>query len=256
MNCEELRDLYELYAMGAVDPAEKREIDEHLARSCPVCTPAVKQARGLVSSLALAALPVDPPKLLRERVMDSVVPLPEKPTSVTWLTHAWATLAVLMLAAVIWFVFANQRLEMEIVGLNRSVAEAKTVNAELASRNQVLTSALALVILPEARQLVFGRSDRQQPPRGRIWVHPDRGVLLLASNLPPAPAGKAYEMWVVPKGAPPLPAGLFNSDQQGFAAHVWPRPVNVAATSAIAVTLEQATGAAAPTGAPLISASL
>ncbi len=255
MNCEELKDLYELYAMGVVDAAEKRAIDEHLANSCPVCTPAVKQARRLVSSLALAAPPAEPPKLLRERVMDSVVPLPEKPTSVTWLTHAWATLAVLMLGAVIWFVFANQRLEMEMARLNRSVAEAKTANAELAARNQVLTSALALVILPEARQLAFGSSDRQ-PPRGRIWIHPDRGVLLLASNLPPAPAGKAYEMWVVPRGAPPLPAGLFNSDQQGFAAHVWPQPVNVAATSAIAVTLEQAAGAPAPTSAPIITAGL
>jgi anti-sigma-K factor RskA len=89
-----------------------------------------------------------------------------------------------------------------------------------------------------------------------VWVHPQRGVLLIASNLPPAPAGKAYEMWIVPKGAPPIPAGLFNSDPQGVATHVWSQPVNLASAAAVAVTLEAAGGVPAPTSTPLIVAGL
>jgi anti-sigma-K factor RskA len=255
MTCDELRDFYELYAMGVAEKDEKREIDEHLARNCPVCVPGVKQARRLASSLALAAPPLTPPPLLRERVLDSVIPLPERPTSVTWLTHAWATLAVLMLAAVLWYSVASRKLESQVAALTRSIADAQSTNAELMARNRMLTDAMALITLPDARQLVFGRPDRE-PPRGRIWVHPERGVLLLASNLPPAPAGKAYEMWVIPKGAVPLPAGLFNSDAQGVATHVWPQPVNVANTATIAVTMENESGVPAPTTAPLIAAGL
>ena len=37
MTHEELRDLYELYALGALDPGEKAEIEEHLARGCVEC---------------------------------------------------------------------------------------------------------------------------------------------------------------------------------------------------------------------------
>jgi hypothetical protein len=38
--------------------------------------------------------------------------------------------------------------------------------------------------------------------------------LVVAHELPPAPAGKDYQMWIVPKGegAAPIPAGLLQRD--------------------------------------------
>ncbi len=256
MSCDELKELYELYALGAADAAERREIEEHLERNCPVCSPGVKQARRFAASLALTAPAVEPPQRLRDRIVTAVAHGPERPSSVTWLTHAWATLAVLMLAAVLWFVSAGRRLEAEIAAASRRLAEAQTVNAELMARNHMLAGALELITLPDARQLIFGR-PQGEPPRGRIWVHAQRGVLLLASHLPPAPAGKAYEMWIVrkPTAGAPIPAGLFNSDPQGEAMHVWAEPVNVAAAAAVAVTLEPASGVPAPTSTPVIAAT-
>ena len=255
MSCDELKEIYELYALGAADPQEQRELEEHLARKCPTCVAGLNSARRLVASLALAAPQVDPPTRLRDRVLGAVAPAPVKVVGWTWLTHAWATLAVLMLVAVLWYVYAERKLESEIAALTRRLAEARSVNAELLAHNQLLVSALELINLPDARQLVFGQPDRQ-PPRGRIWVHPQRGVLLLASNLPPAPSGKTYAMWIVPKGAAPIPAGLFNSDPQGVATHVWTQPVNLASAQAVAVTLEPGGGVAAPTSKPIIAAAL
>lgn len=255
MSCDELKELYELYALGAVDPAERREVEEHLERNCPTCGAGIKQAQRLVASLALAAPQVEPPKRLRHRVVGSVAPESQRPTALSWSNHAWATLALVMLAAVLWYVYEGRKLEAEVAALNHRMAEAKTLHAELVARNQLLTDALSLINLPDARQLVFGRPEGQ-PPRGRVWVHPQRGVVLLASNLRPAPAGKIYEMWVVPKKAPPIPAGLFNSDPQGIATHVWTQPVDVAAAGAIAVTLEPEGGAPTPTSTPLIVAGL
>ena len=37
MTCEELRESYELYALGVLDGEEKSEIDAHLGRGCPAC---------------------------------------------------------------------------------------------------------------------------------------------------------------------------------------------------------------------------
>jgi anti-sigma-K factor RskA len=257
MSCEELQELYELYALGAVDPAERQQIEEHLAQDCAACKTEFARAQRVAALLALSTPVAGPPKRLRDRVLALAAPQSERRTSVTWLTHAWATLAILMLAAVIWYSYSRRALTAEVAALQRKLAQVEAQNAELAARNQVLLTALELVHLPDARQVTFGRPDRE-PPRGRIWVHPQRGVLLLASHLTPAPPGKAYEMWIIPKGkgAAPIPAGLFNSDQRGEATHVWPQPVNPDATAAIAVTLEPAGGVPAPTSTPIIVAGL
>ena len=55
-------------------------------------------------------------------------------------------------------------------------------------------------------------------------------MLLIASNLPPAPAGKIYEMWMIPKGGKPVPAGLFQSESTGAAMHIQPGPVDADAS--------------------------
>jgi hypothetical protein len=143
---------------------------------------------------------------------------------------------------------------MELAGLEARLAEAATGQAELSARNRMLTDALALLNLPETRQLTFGGAE-PAPPRGRVWVHAQRGVVLLASRLPRAPAGRIYEMWIVPKQGAPLPAGLFQSNAQGEAAHVWLQPVDVAAAGAVAVTLEPEGGVPAPTSTPVIVAA-
>jgi anti-sigma-K factor RskA len=89
-----------------------------------------------------------------------------------------------------------------------------------------------------------------------VFVNPSRGVLLIASNLPRTPADKIYEMWIIPKAAKPVPAGLFQSQDDGNAMHVQPGTVDVPSTAAIAVTVENRAGADQPTTQPLIVAPL
>ena len=47
MTCQELGDLFELYALGVLEPAEKSEIDAHLARGCDNCQHALSEALAL-----------------------------------------------------------------------------------------------------------------------------------------------------------------------------------------------------------------
>ena len=83
-------------------------------------------------------------------------------------------------------------------------------------------------------------------------------MLLIASNLPPAPSGKAYEMWLIPKGGKPRPvrAGMFQSESDGAAMHMEHGAVDMADTAAIAVTMEVDNGVDAPTSQPMIVAPL
>ena len=61
-----------------------------------------------------------------------------------------------------------------------------------------LNEAFAILNGPDTTVTTFGAGPAA-PPKGKVFVNPRQGVLLIASNLPPAPAGKAYEMWVIPK---------------------------------------------------------
>jgi len=94
------------------------------------------------------------------------------------------------------------------------------------------------------------------PPRGNVLVNPRLGVLLIASNLPALAAGKTYQMWVIPKGGAPRPAGLFQSTAQGTALHMLSGPVDPAAVSAVAVSVEPESGSAGPTTTPIIMAAV
>jgi hypothetical protein len=65
-----------------------------------------------------------------------------------------------------------------------------------------------------------------------------RLVPLLTSNLPSAPHGKIYAMWVIPAGDKPVRAGLLQTESHGTAVYLRKGGVDVAATAAVAVTIE------------------
>jgi anti-sigma-K factor RskA len=63
-------------------------------------------------------------------------------------------------------------------------------------------------------------------------------------------------MWVIPKSGKPASAGLFQSGSDGSAMHMRSGPVDVAATGAVAVTVENEGGVEQPTSQPVIVAAL
>jgi anti-sigma-K factor RskA len=240
--CQEFSELYELCAMGVLDAENKSEMEEHLGTGCPVCSDGIKRATALVSLLATMPEQVQPPARLRRRVLASVG---IEKSNWGWIA-AFAAVSVASIIAVVWLNADNRQRD---VALAKARAEVDRTAADLASAQ----SALQFLNEPETKQVVFGQGQRQ-PSRGRVFVNPQRGVLLIASNLPPAPSGKIYELWVISKQGVPQPAGLFQSNLQGYALYLRGGALDVANSGAIAVTLEPASGSNAPTTTPIIVA--
>jgi anti-sigma-K factor RskA len=72
-------------------------------------------------------------------------------------------------------------------------------------------------------------------------------MLFMASNMAMPPAGKAYELWIIPMAGAPVPAGMFKPDEHGNAVMMdHPMPPGVEA-KAFAVTMEKEEGANTPT---------
>jgi len=92
-------------------------------------------------------------------------------------------------------------------------------------------------------------TDLATRAHGKFVYDRDTGrAMLMAYDLPPAPAGKAYQLWFIAEGKPPMPGRVFNTGAAGRAEMHEQLPVEARAASVFAVTLEPAGGVAAPTG--------
>ena len=245
MNCPELRDHYELYALGLAENPERDEIRAHLNRGCEVCMPEMKRARELVALLGGSSASAAPSPKLRRRILASV--------GVEQRAFGWAPLlagtTAMFLAAAIYFGGREWDFSRQVVRLTE---QSRAQIIELTRLNE----AMQLMNGPDTTVTSFG--EKKPVPKGKLFYNPSKGALLIASNLPPAPAGKAYELWYIPKakGASPARAGMFQSQSDGTVMQMIPGPIDANTTAAIAVTLENEAGVDAPTSTPVIVATL
>lgn len=244
MTHEELSDLYELYVMGALDPEERAELEQHLATSCAQCKAGIRSALSLGAFMATLPDSIQPPKALRRRVLASIGVEPK--SSRIWLS-ALAALSACLLISVLVLWIEDTRHKDELASVQAQLRQASTDLSRIEVAFRFLNE-------PETKRAVFGKGQ-PVPPRGSVFVNP-RGVLLFASNLPPTPSDRTYELWILPKTGNAIPAGLFQSDAQGNTLYLRDSPVDMSATKAIAVTVEPASGSPAPTTTPIIVAAL
>ncbi len=242
MNCEDLRDHYDLYALDIAEEPERGEIRAHLDRGCAVCVAGVKRSLEITALMGAAANQAQPSPKLRRRILASVGSDDRRFSWVPVLALAAALLLIVVGASL---VVRGSRAEATLLALTRAQS------AEIAR----LTQAFAIVSGPRTTEVSFGGAQ-PRPPEGKVFLNPARGVLLIASNLPRTPVDKIYEMWIIPRGAKPVPAGLFQSQDDGTAMHVRPGIVDLASTAAVAVTVENQAGADQPTSTPLIVAAV
>ena len=239
MTCRELQDAYELYALGVLESEEKAEIDAHVARGCETCRQGLADARAMNAAL-LSFVPVEYPSArLKRRVMEGI--------GVRHPGWGWtaALAATLMLVLALWLAVQERERTTQL-------AEARRTLMQVNGERDRLTQALQFLSDPQTVPASFGKGPAA-PPRGYVFLHPQLGVLLIASNLPAAGEGKAYEMWVIPKGGAPRPAGLFQSEG-ARAVHILNGPIDLAKLGVVAVTVEPEAGSAAPTSPPIIAA--
>jgi hypothetical protein len=198
----------------------------------------MKRARELAALLGGAADPAAPSPKLRRRILASAG---FEQRRFGWAPFLGLATALSLFAA--FYFSSRERQFAEQAVVMRSEMRRQTI--ELTR----LTEAFAILSSPSTIEVGFGGG-----PKGKVYVDRSRGVLLIASNLPPAPAGKLYEMWTIPKGGKPVPAGLFQSDGNGAAMHLQPGQVDPN-LGVVAVTLENEAGTLSPTMPIVVAAS-
>lgn len=144
MTCQELADLFELYALGVLEPAEKSEIDAHLARGCGNCQHALSEALALNAGVLSFVPEAAPRRRLKRRLLTSVgVHYP----SWGWV---WAVGAVCLLMIAAWLGVEERRRTFEL-------AEARRALIDSNSERDRLTQALQFLSDPQTVPASFGK---------------------------------------------------------------------------------------------------
>lgn len=245
------------YALGALETDERRAFEAHLAE-CDHCAAEVRSLGRVTSGLAQSVPLVTPRAALRERVLHAVgardARAVEPPAHRRWALGNWlAYAACVAVATAAVFYAMNLRERVESLEARLDAAQVRLAAADRAmveSRQVAFEMQSAMAVLAAADLL---RVDLQGAPAapqaaGRALWSRQSGLVFAASNLPPLPAGRIYQIWLVASG-PPVSAGLIAPDESGRSVGIFRTPVDVTGPVTVAVTIEPAGGVPAPTGA-------
>jgi hypothetical protein len=164
-----------------------------------------------------------------------------------WLAAA----ASLVLAAALGLYSLNLRSRIGALELRLQEATDRATTGErrIADLRRVADDAhsqLAVLVAPDLQRIDLAGQPRAPQASARAFWSRSRGLVFTASNLPAAPAGKTYQLWVLTKQPAPISAGLFKPDPSGRVDAVFETPSDLPQPIGMAVTIEQDGGVPSP----------
>jgi len=217
------------YALDALDGEERAAFELHVAQ-CALCRAEVASFRDVAAQLAAAAPDAAPAPALRRRVLA----VARRPVPLAWLAAA----AGFVLALVLGGAWLSER------------SALTAARDSLAAQGELLATVLA----PDVG--VANLAATGKPPSARLFWNPARHrVVMAVFDLPPAPAGRTYQLWAIATGKPPVSLGTFNTGPDGRLTAAMAVPAGLA-FDLTAVTEEPAGGSPQPTQNPFLVGSV
>ena len=250
-----------LYAMGALTPEEAAEVRAHVD-TCAACRDEVAAAAGDLAMVAMSVEQHAVPEGSRQRFLDRIASDASSQPSRLQKTASerqvlafkpaarrmalWSTRVALgTVAALLLVITYYHRQSVFLHDQNRLLSERIQ---ELRERDAKAQMVMDLLKDPTAQHVMLTAAKSKPAPIARTVYMASKGALLMqASNLDPLPAGKTYELWVIPMKGAPMPAGMFRPDTAGNASVVMPDMPKGVEAKAFGVTIENAGGSATPT---------
>jgi anti-sigma-K factor RskA len=281
---EELREIAALYVLGSLTQQEARSFENHIKEGCLICEAERRKYEHAVAAIGLSAEEAVPPEYIRdllsarieresqtappaapaspeaeerdaiESLRPSLPPfslLSESRTSRSNVIPWMLGVVVIILGILAAYEYRlardlNTQLQASIAAARADAEDAQTRldshKTDLDNLEQIL-SAIGKPGVRIARLVV----QTSPPPSSAVVIwDTDRNNCLILGNLPPAPAGKIYQLWFFTPTAK-LSAGSFKSDSANRVFAAFSVPGNAANASVAVVTLEPDNGSQIPT---------
>lgn len=249
MNCQQVDELGAAYALGAVDPDERQQIERHLA-TCGQPHVDARGAAGAGSLVAVSSEPVLPSPALRRRLMATVAAIPQehrprpavptaaKPTDSMARRPGWLERTGLLRPLALGTMAAT---------LVLAVA-AGALWSQLADRNADLRAVAEAIAAGDTAYAVQGEAG------SGLLIDGDDGATLVLSNLAALSGDDLYELWLIDAEGNPVAVGT-HRPTAGAELTVIPLEQDPGGFATFAVTVE-ARRVDAPTSDPVLVARL
>lgn len=228
MNYDEVRELLGAFALDAVDDDERAEIEQYL-REHPELRAEVQGYREAAAQLAGAG---DPPSSdIWQRVSQAIAGASiSAPRLQPKRVFSWRVGIAAGFAALIGVVSLSFYLQSRIADLERTQG-----------MDPVTAAAAAVISDPTTRIVTL--TDEESATVGRVVIAEGGRSFIFLEGVDPVDASHTYQLWSVADGGTAVSVGLLGADPG-------PVAINLGAMDGgiLAVTVEAAGGATAPTG--------
>lgn len=269
----DLHDLSSLYAVDALEPAERAAFESHLA-GCPPCRAEVASYAETTAQLA-AAVALEPPPALRTSVLDAIhgtFPLPARPDTATATATAQPAAGDAEREPAKGSLGDRARSDrgshVSLDALRRRYRRVLVAAVSTALVPGVLAGGWGLGVQAEQRhqeQIVAQEQDRENRllaasdvttrsmdvggQAGTLFVSREQNTAMFVSDdLPDPGENSEYQLWLM-DGDTPVPDAHFSGGQL----RTW-LTGDVADADAVAMTIEPAGGSTTPT-LPLVAST-
>jgi hypothetical protein len=276
---EEVRELAAIYALGALTQHEARSFELHL-RDCPICKSELRKLEHASVGIGLAVKEIETPEYLRELLLARIErepmtpvsvasPNPDSPASETiaqidrskpkdkrrgsklrW--ALWIALIVSILANLLAFYnlystqVLNGRLQTELAASKTAIEDLRIELEDQKKKPADLAQILKVAGKPGMRIAWLAGQPPAASSSGTLFWDTEQHRYLLMGFFPPAPQGKAYQLWFVTP-ATKVSAGLIETNPDGPTYTTASIPIDSPDVTAVGITLEPDGGSPMPT---------
>ncbi len=240
----------QLFALGALPESEAASLRLHLA-SCDLCSAKLAESRGHASLLAFNADQHLPSAAAKQRLLariaadtspisSSSLRQEKKPAARWW---NWVFVPATAFLAILSFALWRQNVQLfaELRSAQRIASDFEKERVHVQKVVNALTASETITVK------LSGTPDAPGST-GIVKYNAQTGLMVYTAQLPPLPAEKVYQMWLVPANGAPISAGIFLPPAPGQS-HVWTAELPTSTEPKVfAVTIEPAGGVAQPSG--------
>jgi anti-sigma-K factor RskA len=266
---EDYKEMLPALALSALDAEDAHVLNQHLAE-CDECRRELAGWESTAAALALSAAPAEPSPQVRDRIMSAVrsdkQSQPRQESTQSRVVEfpqsrraAWTSLgqvgaiaaAVLCLVLILWIIVLWQQNR----ALRRDMDSLESQYRVMQEEGRRSNEFVAILSSPGAKVAPLQGSGPGAGASAQFVYDTTGRAMLMANGLPPAPAGKEYQLWFI-VGNRPIPGRTFATDEIGRGELTDNVPDQALDSAVFAVTLEPTGGSTAPTSSIYLRSGL
>jgi anti-sigma-K factor RskA len=243
--------LLELYAANLTSATESEQVQEWIKQYPEVAAELKAIEKGLEDYAQNNA--VEPAKNIKEKIFTQIDTAPKNdknyngssakivPVKSYWKWAAAASVALLMGSAIMNMVYYGK-----YTAASNNLKETQQLLAQEQQNSNEIKSDLAVVQNPYSVPVALKGTETLPDATAKIfWMTNTGEVMVDASNLPDAPAGKQYQFWAIVDGVP-VDGGLIITNDKGIKFRMQKMKA-FGKAQAFAISLEKTGGSPIPT---------